>query len=295
MDSPASSSVAVHVGINSADGARIHASVFPTERPVAGLLIVHGLQSHAGWVEATGTGSHLAEQGILTIAFDRRGSGRSEGERGHATSSDNFLEDLAAARELLRHELSELRAPDAPIHVLANCFGTRVVLPFLIENPHSFASVILTSPATHMSPEGDYGLRDKISILSAAPKRRFDTPLSDNDFVRSGPWLDWIRHDAGSLRSCTASFLRATERLTLKMGRAVKKLDVPLLVLIAEDDVLVRNDAIERTFRSKYGGPLEMHQLPGDHYMDFTKAQEEFRARVTGWVLDGWLTATIQS
>jgi len=202
---------------------------------------------------------------------------------------------LAAGRELLKHELRERRAPDVPIHGLANCFGTRVVLPFLVDSPNAFASVILTSPATHMRPEGDYGPRDKVAILSSAQERRFDTPLSDDDFVHSGPWLDWIRHDEGSLRSCTASFLRATEHLTLRMNRAVKKLDLPMLVLTAKDDVLVRNDAIERTFRSKYRGPLEMHQLAGDHYMDFTEAQDEFRARVTGWILGGWSAATIQS
>jgi alpha-beta hydrolase superfamily lysophospholipase len=276
------------VTVESADETRIHVSVFPSVKPVAALVVVHGLQSHAGWLEASGTGHHLAEKGIVTFAFDRRGSGRSAGQRGHAARRGEFLEDLEAVRELVGRELVGRRHPDAPVHLLANCFGTRVALPFLAEKPQSFDSVVLTSPATHMSRRCDYGLLERLRILTAPPERRFPTPLGDRDFVSGGVWLDWIRDDHRSLRACTASFLRAAARLTDEMHQAVGTLRHPLMILTAEDDVMVRNEAIERYFRRRYRGPLRLRRLPGEHYMDFTHAQGSFRSALTGWFLGGW-------
>lgn len=276
------------VTIESADGTRIHVSVFPTIEPVAALVVVHGLQGHAGWLEASGTGIHLASQGILTFAYDRRGSGRSGGERGHARRRREFLEDLGVVRDLVRQELIGRRNPEAPVHLLANGFGARVGLAYLLESPDAFHSAILTSPATHTSDRGDYDFLDKIRILTARAERRFPIPPTDEDLVGEGVWLDWIRNDQWSLRACTASFLRAAGRLTIQMNQAVGRLTTPLLVLTARDDALVHNEAMERTFKKKYRGPLRLRQLPGDHYSDFTPAQSDYRAALASWILGGW-------
>jgi alpha-beta hydrolase superfamily lysophospholipase len=276
------------VTVDSADETRIHVSVFPAVRPTAALIVLHGLQSHAGWLEASGTGHHLAERGIVTFAYDRRGSGRSGGQRGHAGRRLEFIEDLDAVRTLVTREMVGRRHPHAPVHLLANCFGTRIALPYLADKPQAFDSVILTSPATHMSRRCDYGLVDRVRILTAPSDRRFPAPLRDEDFVSGGVWLDWIRDDHRSLRACTASFLRASARLTAEMNRALGTLRHPMLVLTAEEDAVVRNEAIERTFRSKYRGPLRLRQIPGEHYMDFTHAQGLFRSALTGWIFGGW-------
>jgi predicted alpha/beta hydrolase len=80
--------------LTSADGTRLHASLFEAREPVAGLVMVHGMQSHAGWFEAAGTAVALAAAGITCLAYDRRGSGRSGGTPGHAARADDMLADL---------------------------------------------------------------------------------------------------------------------------------------------------------------------------------------------------------
>src|SRR5688500_11630971 len=89
----------------SADGTRLHASCFPPRRPRAGLLLVHGLQSHARWFEVSPTAAHLADAGVTCLAYDRRGSGRSGGKSGHTASADEFGMDLAVAAAALRSAL----------------------------------------------------------------------------------------------------------------------------------------------------------------------------------------------
>jgi len=282
----AAGSPAVQAPLVSADGMRLHASIFPSRQPVAGLLLVHGLQSHSGWFEASRTAGELAEAGILGLAYDRRGSGRSDGLTGHAASARDFLTDLDAAAAALRSELDARAGPGAPMHVLANCFGTRIVLPYVAAHPGSFRSLILTAPATRMSRRASHGFAQKLSILLAGPRTRFPTPLRDEYFVSAGPWLDWIRHDARSLRQTTASFLRSANRLTFWARAAIPRLRTPLLVILGSRDVLVDNAAIRRRFVARYAGPKALVEYDADHYLDFTSAQPAFRQRLETWLLD---------
>jgi alpha-beta hydrolase superfamily lysophospholipase len=276
---------ALTLALESADGTRLHASHFPASRPRAGLLLVHGLQSHARWFEVSATAGHLADAGISCLAYDRRGSGRSGGASGHADSVDDFESDLAAAATELRRELDARSGRETPMHVLANCFGARVVLPYLAAHPDAFRSAILTAPATHMSRHASYDVGQKLGILLAGRRTCFPTPLRDEDFVSEGPYLDWIRRDTLSLREVTAGFLRSANRLTRRMRAAIPRLRLPLLVVLSRRDVLVDNMAIRERFIARYAGPKQLVEYESDHYVDFTDAQPDFERRLAAFLL----------
>ena len=275
----------IDLELESADGTRLHALLFEAAEPVAGLVMVHGMQSHAGWFEAAGTAEDLAAAGINCLAYDRRGSGRSSGPRGHSARADDMLADLAAARSALRESLAESGAPAAPLHALANCFGTRIVLPYLDREPGAFASLTLTAPATHMSSRADYGLSERLKILLARGGRSFTTPLRDEYFISTGPWLEWIREDGHSLRRVTAAFLRSTGVLTARMKAAARRVDLPLLVVLGTRDLMVENDAIREKFVARYPGPVRVVELDTEHYVDFSEHQPALAAEVEAWVL----------
>lgn len=282
--SPRRSGDAEPVAFASRDGTPLHGLLWRARRPAAGLLVVHGLQSHAGWFEVSGTPDHLAAQGITVFVPDRRGSGCSGGARGHAPSAATLLDDLDAARAELARVLIEQGLADAPIHALANCFGTCILLPYLACHPGIVRSVVLTAPATAMSRAADYGMVAKLRILLADGETRFATPLHDEMFVSSGPFLEWIRVDPLSLREVTAGFLRATAQLTTWMSRAAPSLDVPMLVVLGRRDAMVINERIRTGFVAQYRGPIELLELDAEHYVDFTDRQPELAAAVIDWV-----------
>ncbi len=271
--------------LESADGTRLHALLFEAEEPVAGLVMVHGMQSHAGWFEAAGTADQLAAAGITSLAYDRRGSGRSGGESGHTSSPEEMLADLDAARSALYGELQRAGAAEVPIHALANCFGTRIVLPYLDDQPDAFASVTLTAPATHMSPLADYSSGERLQILFSRGESTFATPLRDEYFISEGEWLDWIRNDPRSLRQVTAAFLKSANKLTSRMNKAARRLEVPLLVVLGTRDVMVENDEIREKFVARYPGPKRVVELDAEHYVDFTEHQPTLAREVEEWVL----------
>lgn len=269
----------------SADGTPLHGLLFEAESPVAGLVMVHGMQSHAGWFEAAGSADQLAAAGITSLAYDRRGSGRSGGERGHTSSPGEMLADLAAARTALRRELERAGAAEVPLHALANCFGTRIVLPYLDENEGVFASLTLTAPATHMSKLADYGTGQRLKIGTASAEHTFATPLQDEYFISEGEWLEWIQNDPYSLREVTAAFLKSTNKLTSRMTKAARRVEVPMLVVLGSRDVMVRNDAIREKFVARYPGPVRVVELDAEHYVDFTDQQPQLAKEVQEWVL----------
>jgi alpha-beta hydrolase superfamily lysophospholipase len=277
---PDGASSARTMSLRSTDGTPLHASLFAGSRTKAGLLVVHGLQSHAGWLEASDTARELADVGICSLAYDRRGSGRSSGPTGHAESDGDFLMDLAAAHAALECEIGRT----TPIHLLANCFGARAALAYAGEHPEAFASLILTSPATHMSRQASYGLGSKLRIALAPPTKVFATPLRDEYFVREGRWLDWIRRDPLALRSVSAGFLRSAARLTRRMWSAVPRISIPLLVVLARRDAIVDNDAICRSFLPRWRGPHRRIEYDAEHYVDFTDARCAFARDLERWL-----------
>jgi alpha-beta hydrolase superfamily lysophospholipase len=268
------------VALTSEDGTHLHASLFSAPRPAAGLILVHGLQSHAGWFEASGTARDLANAGITCLAYDRRGSGRSGGACGHAESAQDFLLDLDAALVALRREL----AAALPVHALANCFGTRALLVYADAHPNAFRSLILTSPATHMRRRASYPWHTRLAIALAPAHTSFPVPLRDEDFVSDGPWLDWIRRDPHALRSVTAGFLRSTVSLERRMSHVLPRLRAPLLLVLSRRDALVDSRAARHTFATRYGGPLRVLEYDTDHYVDFSAARPALVRDIEEWL-----------
>lgn len=158
----------------------------PEGAPKGLLLVVHGMQSNSAWFLS---GEFLAQAGFEVLAFDRRGAGISDGHYGHVSEFTELLDDVDASVEFLRAHRT-----DIPMHLHANCFGTRIAIPYLQdhmeertkrrlterwqrENPsasaeelewisgYRFVSVINTSPATHMTHRSEALIRDNLDCF----------------------------------------------------------------------------------------------------------------------------------
>lgn len=277
-----------HIQFASQDGTKLHGSLYDAEgQTKAALVFVHGLQSHAGWYDAGGMGDVLARNGIASLAFDRRGSGKSAGLRGHAKQGEDFLRDLQAAVD----ELSRRIPAQTPIHILANCFGSRTAIPYVSLNKN-IRSLLITSPAVAMAPRADYSAADKLRILLLTAGTlgqnstlKLATPLRDTYFVSSGPMLKWINDDSLSLRKVTLGFLKGASKLTKKMDEVKGQIKTPLFVMLASNDLVVENDKIIKEFYNPYLGPKQITVFDSEHYLDFGKSRDLYHQAVRDWIL----------
>ncbi len=275
---PAHSKTQLH--FNAQDGTRLYGEYYEAADPKALLLVVHGLQSHAGWYMS---GEQNADVGISSFAFDRRGSGLSDGKHGHADSVDNFMDDFGSA---LQH-LQSLNSRGLPVHVMANSLGAVVALNYFSRNHNAnIASLVLTTPGTHSTKEGDYSLFTKLAILTAPAEKYFRSPIRDEHFVDEGSFLDWIKDDPMSRRSFTASFLRAVNQMKKDIGTKAASVDIPLFALTADKDAIIDNAAFEKEVFSNYSARKELRTYDSKHYLYFGNDRDIVISDIQEWILD---------
>ena len=125
------------------------------------VLIVHGLGEHAGRYE--GVAQRLMQWGFEVRAYDQRGHGRSDGQRGALPESNVLLEDLAEMVDEARlHGMpfpttageleTEHAAPkNLPLILLGHSLGGLVAARFVALNLRPVEGLVLSSPALDSS------------------------------------------------------------------------------------------------------------------------------------------------
>lgn len=109
------------------------------DEPKAGAVILHGYGDHSGRYE------HVVEMlnglGVSCYLLDLRGHGASEGPRGALKAWEQYLDDLAI---FLGH-VGKWHGSE-PSVVLGHSMGGLVAASYLIQRPHPFSTLILSSP-----------------------------------------------------------------------------------------------------------------------------------------------------
>lgn len=262
----------------SKDGTRLYGEYYPAQDTKAVMLVVHGLQSHSGWYM---NGAANAERGIASFAFDRRGSGLSDGKHGHAENVDAFMQDFEAALNFVQQKHLDL-----PVHVMANSLGSVIALEYFTryKDPR-VASLILTTPGTYSTREGDYSFLTKLAILTAPPMNYFQSPIRDEHFVDEGNFLDWIHGDPLSRRQFTASFLRAVTVMKTNLDSDTNEIDIPLFALMAKGDEIIDNAAFEEEIFDPYRAEKLIKYYDSKHYLFFGADRDYVASDIQDWVL----------
>lgn len=112
----------------------------PETKPQAVVCLVHGLGEHSGRYVHLAT--FLTQAGYAMLAFDQRGHGKSQGQRGHTPSYKALLDDIAH----LMDEAAQ-RFPNRPYFLYGHSLGGNLVLNYgLHHRCPQLAGMIATSP-----------------------------------------------------------------------------------------------------------------------------------------------------
>jgi alpha-beta hydrolase superfamily lysophospholipase len=152
----------------------------PDGKPVAMLLIVHGLGDHSSRYQ--NYVDYFAPKGYAIYAPDLRGHGRSDGRRGHVNRFDEYVNDL---RQL--HNRARGADPDSKVFLLGHSLGSLVVLTYALRYPEGLAGVISSGTA----------LRDTLAVpgwlrSAAGGLSKIAPTLAANNGVKTG----YISHDS---------------------------------------------------------------------------------------------------
>lgn len=267
--------------LTSKDGTKLNAALATPDNnePIKGaILIVHGLQSHIAWhKEAL---ESWPKKGLVVVAFDRRGSGESEGLRGHFNNPEELQEDTEAAYRLLKNNISK----DTPKFLFGNSFGFTVSTPFAYKHQRELSGLILSSPATGSAKESDYSSLEKLKIFVSLPKKYHNLAFGNEAICSTTEALLWMKNDKLMQNEFTTSFLRNTLFMRAKANKTFSKLEIPTLVFLSKKDRIIDNENALKSLDSTLHGKSEIHMIDGEHDLTLSKKGSEVTDVMEKWI-----------
>ncbi len=201
----------------------------PTGTPRAAMLIVHGIGEHSARYEHVGAAFALA--GIDVLAYDQRGFGETEGERGHVEHFDQFLDDLEAL-------IAQRRALDLPVVLLGHSLGGLASTAYLVSERPQPDLAVLSAPA--LAAELPAWQRAGAPVLGAiVPKLRIPSDFDGSVLSRDVQVQQDYEHDPLRVPTSTARLGREILRTMKTVSDSLDRVRVPTYVLHGADDTLV--------------------------------------------------------
>ena len=254
--------------IRAVDGTELALHCWAPAKPRAALFYIHGIQSHAGWLFETGP--QLAARDVAVLALDRRGSGRSGGERGHVGTLELLLSDylmgIAAARQVI---------PDAPLVVLGQSLGGSVLAGLCTSGHLRAEALIFCAPAL-----GQQRARHNSEKLGRLRECRGLTrsvvTLKDEDYTEDGGYLRFMSEDALMLREVTDSTRSTLVHLEDTYAETAATLRVPTFLAAPEHDPIIDLAVSRRWLGRLIGSYRETVFETKHHYIEFSRQRESY-------------------
>lgn len=211
----------------------------PNGRPRATFVLLNGIMSNSAWFEPVAP--RLAEAGFAVVGADRRGSGPNAHARGDAPSAGQLVDDVLAV-------VAAERAPDAPLHLLGWCWGAALAINAAAKL--DLQGLVLVTPGIHNTPALEDGVaRQRELIERSAPDEPVIASPVREEWFTAGPQLDaFIRRDEQRVLTMTPRMLDITRKLATGALVRLRKLDVPMLLVLAEHDEATDNAATRAAF-----------------------------------------------
>lgn len=258
-----------HIRIAATDAYPLAVTLWEPQQPIATALLVHGVVSHAQWLDAIGAG--LAARGIRCVAPDRRGAGRNGIARGDAPDCRTLLDDLHCV-------IQHCADTGLPLHLCGFCWGANCAVHYALADSGGLASLCLLAPSLFPAA----ALRRPLSSGSSALATEAP-PTPVELFTRGPQYREFILPDPLRLRAVSPRFNGILQQMSQMLAAKCLKLTQPMLLLLAQQDAMVDNAATEKLFARLKVSPKQLHTLPAAHGIQFDAPQ-----RVTE-LLAGWI------
>jgi alpha-beta hydrolase superfamily lysophospholipase len=265
------------------DGVGLHfRSWVPSGRSASGVLLFsHGIASHGAWFSETA--AVLAEHGLAVYALDRRGSGLSDGRRGHIDRYEQALGDLDRMVDLVSHQQAGL-----PLFLVGSSWAAKIAVAYAGRRQHRLAGLLLHGPG--LFPRVDLSLPRKLAVLllhRTWPSATIEIPLVPESYTTDPEHLEYIRRDQHRLLKATARFFWETRRLDRARDGLAARLTLPILLQIGDADPIMDAPATCRWVHNLKAPDRTIIVYRGaSHTLDFERAPtlEAYRADLLGWL-----------
>lgn len=250
----------VERGFDTHDGTRIFFRFWPavSSEPKGAVLLFHRGHEHGGRM------AHLVDELDLPehafYAWDARGNGRSEGERGSAPSFSAQVRDIDC---LVRHIGEEDGFSARDMAVVAQSFGAVLAAAWVHDYAPKLRALVLASPAFAVKLYVPFA-RQGIGLWQALKGRFHVNSYVKPEFLTHDPErIESYRGDPLITRPIASNILLELYREAARIVADARAITVPTQLLISGSDWVVRHGP-QHEFFVNLGSPVkERHVLPG--------------------------------
>jgi L-alanine-DL-glutamate epimerase-like enolase superfamily enzyme/pimeloyl-ACP methyl ester carboxylesterase len=261
------------------DKYKIHYRVWGKTKGEDVVVILHGGMDHSGWQVPLAKQLRSMSPQVTVVAPDRRGCGLNE-NRGDLGSVQDLVEDI------VRH-VDFLKGTFKRVHLVGWCQGSQYASVAAANLGDALSSLILLTPSFFWNERYGAVLKSAEKIVlrmmiefKLKPKRSracIPIPMEATDFTLVDEWLDFIESDDLKTTMITLKSLSIMDEVQALSWAAMPKINIPLLMIMAQNDRMVDNIKVQEFF-----GPLftsnenqnRMISLESGHAVQFEKSKE---------------------
>jgi alpha-beta hydrolase superfamily lysophospholipase len=263
----------------SSDGYRWHFRKFAAPNAQRGRIIfIHGIQSHGGWYPRSC--ARIAKAGYEVYFLDRRGAGLNKENRGDMPGFRRVLDDYS---EFIRW----LPNDRLPKFLAAISWGGKLGIGLQYRDPGLVDGLALLCPGIVAKVRPPFLSRMRIALARIfRPSRFFPIPLNDPKlFTVSPEWQRFVERDARGLRQATARMLFGSYALDIYLRRARKRVQLPVLLLLAEHDQIIDNAKVRSFVESLPSADKQVIEYRGAHHtLEFEPEGHPFVGDLIAWL-----------
>jgi acylglycerol lipase len=256
-----------------------------TKSPLGYIVALHGIQSHSGWYDFSG--SRLSRAGFEVSFLDRRGSGLNQESRGDTPHVDRLVNDVRQFLADIRHRRDQ-ESPDSPVVLLGVSWGGKLAAVTTAQSAELVDALALLSPGICARFRPKFYQRVMLYLAVSLSRAKYLTriPLDDETLFTGDPdWQRFIRDDPIALHQVTTSFLKASCELDRLVLTAPQKISCPALLMLAEKDQIIDNAATKKFFQNIRAFDHKVIEYPNaDHTLEFEPCKEQFITDLIDWL-----------
>lgn len=227
------------------DQSQLFYRLWKASTPKAIFIVTHGMGEHSGSYALSA--KKWVEQGFDVWAWDMRGHGQSDGQRGYVQRIDEYEKDLHQFIKMVQQQSSQ---KGLPYVVIGHSLGGLVTLKNLISfGEQNLSAVMLSSPALGLTLEVPE-LKKKAAIWTSQwlPRLTLSNEIDNRQLTHDPQFLklfdqDPLRHTKISPR-LFLGMLSSFESLPQFAG----EIQLPLLMQVSKDDSVVDSSAAQHFF-----------------------------------------------
>lgn len=261
------------------DGLKLYFQCWQADSQTKGIIcLLPGLGEHSGRYDDWA--SRLNKANYSVLAIDLRGHGKSDGQRGHVSSYNEYLNDT----DLLIKE-AKGRFPDIPCFLYGHSLGGMIASEYILRTKPALSGAIITALSYKSSLQDQKGKIWLAKILGTiVPRMSISTGLVPSTLSKDPEVVaryvgDPLVHHVASLgwgKSTLESIAWAEQHAT--------EWTLPVLLMHGEEDKLGYAEG-SREFASKITGDCTLKIWPGlQHEVHNEPEKEEVFEFLRQWL-----------